>query len=290
MLNYNHLHYFHIAAAEGSVAAAADRLGVTQPTVSEQLRALERTLGVNLFVRTKAGLKLTDAGRVAFEHTSVMFRASERLAESLGHTQSVVPCSLRVGLSGSVARATSTDFLMPLLALDGCVPTIRLGDTAELIRELRGRELDLVLCETEPPEASRGGLELALIAETSLVAIASPSVTPVADWQNVSMIQYRASSAYRWEVEAFLEARGYRPRISAEVDDSLFLLEASARGGYVTFVTKSVAKDAIAAGRVRIVEVVEPARSGVYALYEDGATADLARRAIALLVEHSAAS
>ena len=104
------------------------------------------------------------------------------------------------------------------------------------------------------------------------------------------MIQYRASCAYRWEVEAFLESRGYRPRISAEVDDSLFLLEASARGGYVTFVTKSVARDAIAAGRVRIVEVVEPARSGVYALYQDGATADLARRAIALLVEHSASS
>jgi len=287
MLNYNHLHYFHVAAAEGSVAAAADRLGVTQPTVSEQLRALERTLGVTLFERTKAGLKLTDAGRVAFEHTSVMFRASERLAESLGHTESDVPCSLRVGMSSSVARATSTDFLMPLLALDGCVPTIRLGDSAELLRELRGRDLDLVLCEAEPPEASRGGLELALVAETSLVAIAPPSVVPQDDWQNVSLIQYRASCGYRWEVEAFLESRGYRPRISAEVDDSLFLLEASARGGYVTFVTKSSARDAIAAGRVRIVEVVEPVRSGVYALYQDGTSAELARRAIALLVENS---
>ena len=81
MLNYNHLHYFHVAAVEGTVAGAAGRLGVTQPTVSEQVRALERTLGVALFERTATGLRLTDAGRLAYEHTSVMFRAGERLVE-----------------------------------------------------------------------------------------------------------------------------------------------------------------------------------------------------------------
>ena len=83
MLNYNHLYYFHVAATEGSVAGAAEKLGVTQPTVSEQLRALERSLGVTLFDRSPTGLKLTGSGRLAFEHTSVMFRASERLIESL---------------------------------------------------------------------------------------------------------------------------------------------------------------------------------------------------------------
>mgnify|MGYP001043149089 CR=1 FL=1 len=49
MLNYNHLYYFHVAAIEGSVAGAAERLGVTAATVSEQVRALERALGKKLF-------------------------------------------------------------------------------------------------------------------------------------------------------------------------------------------------------------------------------------------------
>jgi len=65
-LNYNHLYYFHVAALEGSVAAAAQRLGVTAATVSEQLRTLERALAHDLFERTQSGLKLTDAGRLAF--------------------------------------------------------------------------------------------------------------------------------------------------------------------------------------------------------------------------------
>jgi DNA-binding transcriptional LysR family regulator len=70
VLNYNHLYYFHVAALERSIGAAATRLGVKQPTVSEQLRALERELGVCLFERSSMGLTLSEAGRVAFEHVS----------------------------------------------------------------------------------------------------------------------------------------------------------------------------------------------------------------------------
>ena len=287
MLNYNHLHYFHVAAVEGTVAGAAERLGVTQPTVSEQVRALERTLNVSLFERTTTGLRLTDAGRLAFEHTSVMFRAGERLVESLGHGEDEVPRTLRVGLSGAVVRSTTTDFLMPLLALDDCIPAIQLGDSAHLIRLLKSSELDLVLCETDPPEASRKGLEISMIDDTMLVAVAQPSIEPAGDWQNISLLQYRASSSYRWEVESFLRDRGYRPRVAAEADDSLFLLEAAARGGHVAFVPRTIARDAIASGRLRILARLEPAHSGVYALYQDSESAGLARRAVEVLVEHA---
>jgi DNA-binding transcriptional LysR family regulator len=285
VLNYNHLHYFHVAAVEGSVAAAAERLGVTQPTVSEQIRALEKNLRVSLFERSTTGLKLTEAGRLAFEHTSVMFRAGERLVQSLGHGEATVPRSLRVGLSGAVARSTTTDFLMPLLAIADCVPTIQLGDAVDLLRALRAAELDLALCESEPPEASRRGLEIAMISKSALVAVGAPQLEPLPDWQNVSLLQYRASSSYRWEVEAFLDANGYRPQIAAEVDDSMFLLEAAARGGHIAFVPRSVARDAVIAGRLRVFAKLEPATGGVYALYSNG-NADLARRAVEVLIEH----
>jgi hypothetical protein len=65
VLNYNHLYYFYVVASERSVKAAADRLGVTQPTISEQIRLLERALGVPLFDRTPSGLQLTRSGREA---------------------------------------------------------------------------------------------------------------------------------------------------------------------------------------------------------------------------------
>jgi LysR family transcriptional activator of nhaA len=290
MLNYNHLYYFHIAAQVGSVAAAATRLKVTQPTVSEQLRALERNLGVELFERRATGLKLTDAGRLAFEHTSVMFRAGERLVESLGHDVKDIPRTLRVGISSAVARSTTTDFLMPLLALGECVPSIRSGDTTELLRDLRSGELDLLLCEAEPPEAARSGCEIAVIDRTTLVAVAPPSLEISADWQNAGLIQYRATSSYRWDVEAYLEAKSLRPRIAAEADDALFLMEAAARGGYIAVVPRSVCRDAVAAGRLVVLATISPTHAGVFAIYPDGETADLARRAVDVLIEHVRAS
>jgi LysR family transcriptional activator of nhaA len=285
MLNYNHLFYFHVVASEGSVARAAERLGVTQPTISEQVRALERSIGTTLFERTGAGLRLTDAGKVAYDHTSVMFRYGERLVEALGQSPPSVPRSLRIGLSAAVARSTSAGFLSPLFALDDCTPVVRTGDSTELVRDLRAAELDLVLSETEPPEASRRGLEIVTLDRPRLVAVAHPTVAPSASWDNVAMVHYRPSSAFHWDVEAFLDQRGLRPRVAAEADDALLLMEAALRGGFVAFVPRSLVRDAVAAGRLRMLEPLPAGGAAVHALYRDSATAELARRAIEILIE-----
>jgi len=286
MLNFNHLNYFHVVATEGTVAGAAQRLGVTQPTVSEQIKALERSLGVALFERTKSGLRLTESGRLAFEQTSVMFRAGERLVEALAGSSGDAPVTLRVGIGSAVARTLTSDFIMPLLAIERCVPSIRSADSVELLHELKNNDLDLVLSETEPAEAAQQGIIVELLDQVSLVAIAPPTVEPVADWQNVGLLQYRASSAYRWAVETYLDTNHLRPRVVAEADDALFMLEAAARGGYLAFVSRSIARDAVNAERVRILGEIENSQLGVHAIYRDGEGAELARRAVEILIAH----
>lgn len=287
MLNYNHLFYFHTAALEGSIASAAQRLAVSQGTVSEQVRTLERTLSVALFERQPGGLKLTEAGKLAFEHTTVMFRAGERLSEVLGHDQGKLPRTLRIGISGAVGRATATHFLLPVLAIPDCIPSIRGGDSSALVRDLRANELDLVLSESEPPASALQGLEVAVLDRMKLVAVAVPTLEIAKDWSNVALIHYRPTSSFRWDVEAFLEANNLRPRIAAESDDSLFLVEASARGGYIAFVPSSIARDAITAGRLHSIAALTPAHGGIHAIYENGTSADLVRRAVETLLDHA---
>jgi LysR family transcriptional activator of nhaA len=284
MLNYNHLYYFHVAATEGSLAAASAKLGVKQSTVSEQLRTLERSLDRSLFERAGSRMRLTAAGHAAYEHTIAMFRAGDRLRQALGHGAADAPRFLRVGISGAVARATSADFLLPLFALDDCLPTISTGEMLDLLRSLRSNELDLVLCEAEPPDASVQGLERAVIAHIPLLAIAPVELDPGPDWRNAGLVQYRASSTFRLEVEAFLEQRGLRPRIVGEADDPFLLVEAAARGGYIVVVPRSVARDALASGRVRVLAQVDTAQAGVHAVYQSGIAAELARRAIEELI------
>jgi LysR family transcriptional activator of nhaA len=284
MLNYNHLYYFHMAASESSLSAAASKLGVKQSTVSEQIRALERSLAQPLFERVAGGLRLTAAGEVAYEHTTAMFRAGDRLVQALTAAGDDVPRALRVGISGAVARGTSTDFLLPLFALDDCLPTISTGDTIDLVRDLRGNGLDLVLCESEPPDAGAPGLMRAVIEDVPLLAIAPADLDPGPNWQNTGLVQYRSSSTLHFEVKAFLEQHGLRPRIVGEADDPALLVEAAARGGYIVIVPRGVVRDALISGRVRVLAQVDTARAGVHALYQDGTGAEIARRAIEKLI------
>ncbi|RYD81720.1 MAG: LysR family transcriptional regulator, partial [Verrucomicrobiaceae bacterium] len=65
-LNYHHLRYFWMVAREGSLRKAAERLSVSQPSISAQIRLLEDALGEKLFRRSGRGLHLTDAGRMAY--------------------------------------------------------------------------------------------------------------------------------------------------------------------------------------------------------------------------------
>lgn len=287
MLNFNHVYYFHVAASEGSVARAADTLGVTQPTVSEQIRQLERALGKPLFDRTTTGLRLTEAGRQAYEHTTAMFRAGARLVQALGKVPEVLPCTLRVGISAAVSRTVATEFLMPVLLLQECVPAIQTGDFADLIRSLRARDIDLVLGEAEPGGPAARGLEIKPLHRPRLVAVAGPAIEPPEDWCDVPVIHYRPHSAYRWEVDDFLLERGYKPRIVAEADDALLMLEAATRNAGVAFVPRSVARDAITAGRVRIVAALEPGSASVFALYSESENTELARRVVERLLENA---
>ena len=284
MLNFNHVYYFHVAANEGSLAAAAAQLGVTQPTVSEQIRTLERALNVTLFERTATGLRLTEAGRLAHEHTSVMFSAGERLVAALGDKPALVPRTLRVGVSAVVARSVAADFLMPLFAIDDCVPSIRSGDALELIRDVRSGDSDLVLTDSIPPESATRGLEMTELPGSPLVAVAPAAMRPEPNWENVGLVQYRSVSSSRWKVDAYLDEHGLRPRTVGETDDVMLLLEVAARGGFAAFVPRSAARDAVAAGRLRVLATLENGRVPIHAVYQDSESAELARHAVAILI------
>ncbi|MDJ0460023.1 LysR family transcriptional regulator [Arthrobacter sp. NQ7] len=108
------VNYFLAATAAGSLTQAAEELGISQPTLSEQIRKLEQSVGVPLFTRAKQGLTLTEAGQRFLPHARKVARDYEAAMESVS--------GIRDSREGTVAFGM---FNSGQYVLSGLIPAFR---------------------------------------------------------------------------------------------------------------------------------------------------------------------
>ncbi|WP_371495770.1 LysR family transcriptional regulator [Kitasatospora sp. NBC_00374] len=84
MFDSRHIKTFHQVVTSGSYSAAARVLGYTQPAVTQQMKALERTAGVPLFTRAGRGLRLTEAGEALARHARTILTSLDAAQQQLG--------------------------------------------------------------------------------------------------------------------------------------------------------------------------------------------------------------
>ena len=93
-----HLRYFLAVAGAGSFSRAADRLGISQPTVSQQMRDVEAGLRVSLFQRRGKRILLTPAGLIFEKHARAMLRQLENFLDELNRDSAELRGSLHLGI------------------------------------------------------------------------------------------------------------------------------------------------------------------------------------------------
>src|SRR5437667_9147677 len=93
-----HLRYFLAVAGAGSFSRAADRLGISQPSVSQQMRELEENLRVSLFQRRGKRILLTSTGLIFQEHAREILRQLENLLDELSSEPKQLRGALRIGI------------------------------------------------------------------------------------------------------------------------------------------------------------------------------------------------
>ncbi|MGP3963405.1 LysR family transcriptional regulator [Nonomuraea sp. 3N208] len=98
------LRYFIAVAEEGSLTRAAERLFVSQPALTKQIRQLEAQLGVRLFTRSKAGMALTEAGRALAQQAPALLAGWDQALRETRSTASRAARVLRVGFLASAAN------------------------------------------------------------------------------------------------------------------------------------------------------------------------------------------
>jgi LysR family transcriptional regulator, transcriptional activator of nhaA len=151
-LNYHHLRYFWTVAREGSLARAAEKLRISQPSISEQIHELESALGEPLFRREGRKNVLTDAGQIVYGYAGEIFALGSELLNAVGQRSEARTLRLYVGVADSFPKLVTNEILKPVFSMSQPVHVIcREGKMMDLIAQMATHRLDIILSDEPAP-------------------------------------------------------------------------------------------------------------------------------------------
>lgn len=148
--DWNHARAFLATAEEGSLSAAARALGVTQPTLSRQVSALEDQLGITLFERGPRLMQLTSAGLEVLDHVRDMQEAATRMSLAASGQSQAVAGLVRIACTDTIASYHMPSILPRLREM---APKIEIEiRTSNKLQDLIHREADIAIRHARPKE------------------------------------------------------------------------------------------------------------------------------------------
>lgn len=248
LLNFNHLQYFWMVAREGSITAACRKLHLAQPTVSAQLRTLERSLGHDLFQRVGRSLVLTDAGRTVFRYADEIFSLGGEMLDTLRGRPASGTLRLTVGVADVLPKLIAHRLIQPALALgDSLQLTCVEGSTNELVSRLSLNEIDVVLADHPISPHLRVRAFNHVLGECGVTVFGVEALARKcsADFprslDGAPFLLPTENTVLRRSLEQWFDAAGVRPTMAAEFEDSA-LLKVFGQSGVGLFAAPSVAE------------------------------------------------
>ncbi|MFF5447891.1 LysR family transcriptional regulator [Streptomyces sp. NPDC012888] len=223
-MQFQQLVYFVAVAETRHFTRAAERVHVAQPSLSQQIKALERELGAELFSRARGNIALTDAGeallplarRILADAETARLEVQELAQLQRGRVRLGATPSLCTGLLPEVLRAFHT-------AHPGIQLLIEESGSHDLVRELARGALDLALIALPLPPAAPALTTVELLTE-DLVVVSSRDVPApggggpldIAALREEPMVMFRHGYDLRELTVAACRAEGFEPVFTVE--------------------------------------------------------------------------
>ena len=253
-MNFTQLRAFHAVASEGGFTRGARRIGISQPAVTVQVRALEQRYGIALFRRLGQRIELTEFGRELWQRTRRAFAELDDLEALLASAGELRVGRLEIGADGPFA-------VMDLVAsfigrYPGVRVAVRIGNAARVLADLCEARTDLAVLNLIEPDAA---LHSAVLFEDRIVAFATRA-HPLARRRRVALAELAAAplilresgSATRALLLRALERAGLAPAPVLELGSREAVREAVLAGLGVGTV---FAKELVLDPRLRSVEL-----------------------------------
>ncbi|MFE6973943.1 LysR family transcriptional regulator [Streptomyces sp. NPDC057682] len=218
------LTYFVAVAETRHFTRAAEEVHVSQPSLSQQIRALENELGAELFSRARGNITLTDAGEALLPLARRILADADTARHEVQELAQLRRGRVRLGATPSLCTGLLPDVLR---AFHDRHPGIQLlleeGGSHDLVRELARGALDLALVVLPLPAASPALTTVELLQEDLVVVSAADAPRPgrrgevrIADLEGVPLVMFRHGYDLRELTVAACRAEGFEPSFTVE--------------------------------------------------------------------------
>ncbi|MCG6925294.1 MAG: LysR family transcriptional regulator [Acidobacteria bacterium] len=271
-LNHHHLFHFWTVVREGGVTRASEKLNVSQPTVSGQLRELQEALGEKLLVRSGRTVVLTDVGRTVYRYADEIFALGRELQDAV-RGRVTHPARLAVGVTMVVPKLIVYQILEPALELPEPIQLDCVHERPErLVAELAVYSLDVVLADTPAPPAVKVRAYSHVLGECGVSVFATEKLATAhrrrfpRSLNGAPFLLPSGDSGLRLSLEEWFRKQGVRPRIVGTFEDSA-VIDAFGRAGAGLFaLPTAIEKEVRRQYGVRLVGRLDTVRQRFYAI------------------------
>ena len=261
-LNLNQFRAFYLAASCGSVSLAAEKLFISQPAVSMQIKAMEEQYGVRLLIRKKRGLELTETGKKVYKIAERMF---ELVAEVDGILKSDAETSspiLKIGSTKTLVRYLMSRYIATFRE---AYPTVQIqideGSSEEMIRSVLEDRNDLAIVGRLRYDER---LKVIPFSRDEIVLITAPghifcsqSAISIQDLRQENLILREKGSGTRRLVEEIFEAQGFAPSAFIETGNVDFIKELVEMGKGMAMLARMGVEPDLQEGRLVAIPLLE---------------------------------
>lgn len=245
-MNYHHLLYFWTVVREGSISKASEKLRISSPAISAQLRSLEENFGEKLLRRSGRNLVLTEMGRTVFSYAEDIFALGRELLDTVRNRPTGRPMRIDIGVVDVLPKMIAQWLIEPALHLREPVRVVcREATSDQLIARLATLELDVVLSDSPINPNLKVRAFNHLLGESAVTFVAMPKLAEKCKGRfpncldRMPMLLPTDNTDLRRSLDQWFETRNIRPDIVGEFEDYA-LLRAFGQAGSGIFPVPSV--------------------------------------------------
>ncbi|WP_211474636.1 transcriptional regulator CynR [Collimonas humicola] len=245
-----HIRYLLAVVEQGNFTRAAEALYVSQPTLSQQIRQLEETLGVQLLDRSGRAVRATDAGEAYIAYARRALRELEAGQRAIHDVRDLARGTLRLAMTPSLTSYLAGPLIArfnasyPGIALQVIEKTLDAIETALAADQV---DLGLAFSQVRSLEISSRPLfveKLCVVAGLTHPLAQRPAAALAAsELGQQSLALLSSDFATRTFVDVYLQQQGISPKIAIEANTISAIVEIVRRGGVATILPDAIARE-----------------------------------------------